>query len=201
MQIIWKALITYLDKNLREGKSVNMKKFGAFTFDIATDLPRISRRQIGADSDIAVDRSQRKHIHTLRPCFIVDPVLKRLLSRYNGKEEISPAGSQKSIFQQGFKMMYANPVPVANACQMGVDVVRSTLDIIYKAIEDLINIHDKDIQLQFGFACVQMRSKNLRVVFAEYLSRQVGDSGFETTMRRMNNSVSSMWRTSQNKMF
>jgi len=93
MQIIWKALITYLDKNLREGKSVNMKKFGAFTFDIATDLPRISRRQIGADSDIAVDRSQRKHIHTLRPCFIVDPVLKRLLSRYNGKEEISPAGS------------------------------------------------------------------------------------------------------------
>jgi len=82
-----------------------------------------------------------------RPCFVVDPILKRLLSRYRGKEEISPAGSQKSIFQQGFKMMYANPVPVASACQMGVDVVRSTLDIIYKAIEDLINIHDKDIQL------------------------------------------------------
>ena len=73
--------------------------------------------------------------------------MKRLLSRYRGKEEISPAGSQKSIFQQGFKMMYANPVPVASACQMGVDVVRSTLDIIYKAIEELINIHDKDIQL------------------------------------------------------
>jgi hypothetical protein len=157
MQIIWRALITYLDNNLRQGKSVNMKKFGAFTFDIETDLPRIARRQISADSDIGRERSERKHIHKLRPCFVVDPVLKRLLNRYKGKEEISPAGSQKSIFQQGFKMIYANPVPVASACQMGVDVVRSTLDIIYKAIEDLINIHDKDIQLQFGFAAVSMR--------------------------------------------
>ena len=89
-----------------------------------------------------------------RPCFVVDPVLKKHLYRYKGKEEISPAGSQKSIFQQGFKTIYANPVPVASACQMGVDVVRGVLDIIYKAIEDLINIHDKDIQLQFGFCVV-----------------------------------------------
>lgn len=66
MQIIWRALITYLDNNLRQGRSVNMKKFGAFTFDISTDLPRISRRQITADSDMAKDRSDRKHIHTLR---------------------------------------------------------------------------------------------------------------------------------------
>jgi len=98
MQIIWKALITYLDKNLRQGKGMNMKKFGAFTFDIETDLPRISRRHITADSDIAQDRSQRKHIHKLKPCFVIDPVLKRLLNRYKGKEEISPAGSQKSIY-------------------------------------------------------------------------------------------------------
>ena len=66
MQIIWRALITYLDKNLREGKSINMKKFGAFTFDIVTDLPRISQRQITATSDMAAERSQRKHIHKLR---------------------------------------------------------------------------------------------------------------------------------------
>lgn len=51
-------------------------------------------------------------------------------------------------------MIYSNPVPIANACQMGVDVVRHTLDILWKAIEDLINIHDVDITLQFGFAAV-----------------------------------------------
>lgn len=62
-------------------------------------------------------------------------------------------------------MIYANPVPVANACQMGVDVVRSALDTIYKAIEDLISIHDKNITLQFGFAAVQFSNKNLRVAF------------------------------------
>jgi len=43
-----------------------MKKFGAFTFDIETDLPRIARRQITAESDMALERSQRKHIHKLR---------------------------------------------------------------------------------------------------------------------------------------
>jgi len=42
-------------------------------------------------------------------------------------------------------MIYANPVPIAAACQMGVDVVKGALEIIFKAIEDLINIHDKDI--------------------------------------------------------
>lgn len=34
MLIIWRALITYLDNNLRKGVSVNIKKFGSFTFDI-----------------------------------------------------------------------------------------------------------------------------------------------------------------------
>lgn len=44
MQIIWRALITYLDNTLRSGKSVNVKKFGAFAFDIVTELPKISQR-------------------------------------------------------------------------------------------------------------------------------------------------------------
>ena len=52
MLIIWRALVTYLDNNLRAGKSVNIRKFGSFTFDIATDLPRISKRQISPTSDL-----------------------------------------------------------------------------------------------------------------------------------------------------
>ena len=66
MQIIWRALITYLDNQLRAGKSVNVKKFGAFTFDIQTDLPNIARRQIHADSDMTAERASRKHVHHLR---------------------------------------------------------------------------------------------------------------------------------------
>jgi nucleoid DNA-binding protein len=41
MLIIWRALVTYIDTQLRQGRSVNIQNFGAFTFDIETDLPKI----------------------------------------------------------------------------------------------------------------------------------------------------------------
>lgn len=44
MIIIWKALIEYLNNNLRAGRSVNIKRFGSFTFDIETELPRIAAK-------------------------------------------------------------------------------------------------------------------------------------------------------------
>lgn len=44
MIIIWKALIEYLNNNLRAGRSVNIKRFGSFTFDIDTELPRIATK-------------------------------------------------------------------------------------------------------------------------------------------------------------
>jgi hypothetical protein len=44
MVIIWKALVEYLTNNLRAGRSVNIKRFGTFTFDIATELPRIATK-------------------------------------------------------------------------------------------------------------------------------------------------------------
>ena len=59
-------MITYLDNTLRSGKSINVKNFGAFTFDIVTDLPKISQRQIRADSDMNMEREERKHVHKLR---------------------------------------------------------------------------------------------------------------------------------------
>lgn len=45
MIIIWKAFVEYLNNNLRAGRSINIKKFGSFTFDIATELPRIATKQ------------------------------------------------------------------------------------------------------------------------------------------------------------
>ena len=201
MQLIWRALITYLDNKLRAGQSVNIKKLGAFTFDIQTELPRVNVRHITASSRMEDDRAARRHIHKVRPCFVVDPVLKQHLVRYKGKEEISPAGSQKSIFQQGFRVIYANPVPIASACQMGVEIVKQVLEAIYKAIEDLISVHDKDITLQMGFAAVRFYNKSLQVKFADYLSKEVTNEKFETTMKRMTSPVATMWRTNTDKMF
>lgn len=52
MLIVWRALVEYLNDNLRTGKSVNIKKFGAFTFDIATDLPKIATKALANANDL-----------------------------------------------------------------------------------------------------------------------------------------------------
>jgi hypothetical protein len=51
--IIWKALIEYLGNNINAGKSVNVKKFGAFTFNVQTELPKIhGQRSVSPKVDI-----------------------------------------------------------------------------------------------------------------------------------------------------
>lgn len=64
--IIWKALIEYLNENLRSGRSINIKKFGSFTFDIDTDLPRIATKSINPNVELEDQRLERKHIHKVR---------------------------------------------------------------------------------------------------------------------------------------
>ena len=66
MLIIWRSLVEYLNENLRAGKSVNIKKFGAFTFDISTELPKIAMKQISPHSDLNDQRADRKHVHHVR---------------------------------------------------------------------------------------------------------------------------------------
>lgn len=67
MIIIWKALCEYLGNNLRAGRSVNIKRFGSFTFDIETDLPRIATKSfsstVSSGFDLQDQRLDRKHIH------------------------------------------------------------------------------------------------------------------------------------------
>ena len=67
MMIIWRALVTYLDTKLRAGQGVYVKNFGAFTFDIKTDLPQIAGtrgRSIGRT--LEQDRAERKKVHHMR---------------------------------------------------------------------------------------------------------------------------------------
>jgi len=70
----------------------------------------------------------------LKPVFVVDGNLQYHLVRYPGKEEISPAISQHSIYQKGFRTIYANPVPVAAAACLGKDVVVDAMNTIFLAV-------------------------------------------------------------------
>ena len=106
----------------------------------------------------------------MKPVFVVDPDLQYHLVRYPGKEEISPAISQHSIYQKGFRTIYANPVPVAAAAMLGTDVVTDALNTIFLAIKDLIK-YDKNIDLAFGFCNVRCMNKKLNVVFKDCLKR------------------------------
>jgi nucleoid DNA-binding protein len=38
LHIIWKATVEYIREKLLEGKGVNLRGFGAFTFDVTTSL-------------------------------------------------------------------------------------------------------------------------------------------------------------------
>lgn len=67
MLIVWRGLVTYLDTQLRQGKSVNIKRFGAFTFDVETDLPKIATKDFRESMvELDVARAERKHIHHLK---------------------------------------------------------------------------------------------------------------------------------------
>ena len=72
---------------------------------------------------------------------MIDDSLQYLTIRYHGKEQITPAKSQRSIFQKGFRMIYANPVPIAAACQMGKEVVDDTLRTIFLALKDMLKFN------------------------------------------------------------
>ena len=176
--LIWKALIEYVGENIKAGKSVNVKKFGCFTYNIQTELPKIAGRNTSPKTDIFTQRVERKNIHHLKPVFVVDPQLQYHLVRYNGKEEISPSNSQNSPYQKGFRCIYANPVPVAAAACLGVDVVTDGLNTLFLAIQDLIK-YDKDIDLAFGFCNVRFLSRNLKVVFLKDLHQTIGSAQFE----------------------
>ena len=66
MIIVWKSLIEYLNNNLRAGKSVNIKKFGSFTYDISTELPKVATRSMNPQTDLINQRLDRKHVHNAK---------------------------------------------------------------------------------------------------------------------------------------
>ncbi len=100
--------------------------------------------------DIFQKRLERKNIHHLKPVFIVDPCIQYHLVRYPGKEEVSAAISQHSVYQKGFRTIYANPVPVAAGAAMGKDVTQDALNTLFRAIVDLIK-YDKNVDIAMGF--------------------------------------------------
>jgi hypothetical protein len=64
----------YIKEKMMEGKGVNIKNFGAFTFEVVSDVVQpIQFSSFNTSSQLDEQRKARKHIHKIRPCFVADP--------------------------------------------------------------------------------------------------------------------------------
>lgn len=61
----------YIKENLQAGKGVNYKTFGAFAFEVNTDLVKPAQlSNFDITKELGNQREERKHNHKIRPCFI-----------------------------------------------------------------------------------------------------------------------------------
>lgn len=148
-----------------------MKNFGAFTFEVTTELPKIGinykQAKMKSFGELIMEK---KTTHKLRPCFVVDNKFKKLLTRFQNKEELIKPQSQSSIFQKGFQMTYCNPIPIAASCYLSKNVIIDGLNAIFSAVYDLINI-GKNVVLKTGFCNINFVDRNLAYSFAPDLGK------------------------------
>lgn len=165
MLIIWKAFCEYIKEKLYSYTGVNVKGFGAFTFEVACELPKVGMdfkdTKLKSFGELIIEK---KTTHKLRPCFVVDQRYKRNLIKFNDKEELTKPKSQASVYQKGFKMTYCNPIPIAASCYLPKNVIIDTLAAIFNSILDLINL-GKNVNLKTGFCNITFANLNLSYNF------------------------------------
>jgi len=116
MTIIWRAFCEYIREKITDYKGVNVKNWGAFTYEIETTLPNVrsnfDRSKFNSFDEI---KAAKNGSHKLRPCFVIDNKFKKILTRFKDKEEVIKPKSQATIYQKGFQMTFCNSVPIAAA--------------------------------------------------------------------------------------
>jgi len=185
MQLVWDGMCAYISEKLEAGKSVNIPKFGAFTFE-----PIVSQ---GGNM-----LNPRGNCLGLRPCFICSPELKETLYKFPGKEEVTP--NPGSIYQQGMKMQYPNPTPIAAGTYYRPAVVDACIKTIFLGILDL-SLRGYSMELDFpNFAKVRIMDRNLKVFFSRNFSGTVQHNVAAWPSRSMEEkgkSISSTWKTKE----
>mmetsp|Transcript_21622 Transcript_21622/g.17967 ORF Transcript_21622/g.17967 Transcript_21622/m.17967 type:complete len:155 (+) Transcript_21622:3-467(+) len=96
---VWNTLCIFVKEQMMAKKNVNIRDFGAFSFDIATENPSSLKNNSSTDREEL--RKVNKTNHSARPCFMVGTKFRGCLLRYPGKEETIKPASQHSIYQQG----------------------------------------------------------------------------------------------------
>jgi nucleoid DNA-binding protein len=198
--VIFKALSEYIKENLSSGKSVNLKGFGAFSFEIdSSHVQPAMFSTIDFKKQLDDQRAERKHVHKIRPCFAADSKLKNQLSRFANKEELSAPKSQNSIYQQGFGMVFCNPAPIATAAYLGKEAVDSAIKAFIEAVSNLTQL-GYNLDIDFGFCKVKIVNRNLSYNYKQDFSSTLNQTTFESKIKKAEVSTASFWQTtSQDK--
>jgi nucleoid DNA-binding protein len=196
LHVIFKALSEYIKENLSSGKSVNLKGFGAFSFEVdSTHVQPAMFSTIDFKKQLDEQRAERKHVHKIRPCFVADSKLKYFLSRFANKEEISAPKSQNSIYQQGFGMVFCNPGPIAAASYLGKETVAAAIQAFIEAVGNLTQL-GYSLDIDFGFCKVKINNRNLSYNYKQDFSTTLNKTAFESKLKKAEVSTSSFWQTS-----
>lgn len=181
---------------MQDGKGVQIKKLGAFCFEVDTGkVPPAQFFNYDVNKPLQEQRDERKHVHSIRPCFVPDKVLQGALYRYHGKEEVSKPKSQHSIYQKGFGMIFCNPVPISQACYLGKEVVKSALECFVQATIDLTNLN-KTLLLDFSFVKIQITNGDLKYDYCQSFANNLNKKEFESKMRQSDTPTADHWGTS-----
>ncbi len=195
--VIWRATCEYIKEQFCAYKGINIRGFGAFTYEVRQTLPCL-----GINFNLAKQKSftdlllEKKSRHIMRPCFIIDERFLPILTRFNNKEELSKPKSQSSIYQKGINMTYCNPIPIAAGCCLDPKVVEDGLKAIFNAVYNLISI-GKDVTLRTGFCNIYFFQKNLTYSFSPEIINMVQNlRESENKFIRGVTPIKKTWRTS-----
>lgn len=188
MHIIVTGLKKFIKEKMLQGKGVVIKNFGGFTFEVKSEN-KVPAQLFGFDPSKTYSQlqKQRKNIHKLRPCFLVEKKFGDSLARFANKSQVDAPNSQTSVFQKGYNMLYCNAGPIASACSLDRESTQSALDAIIQAIIDLTNLSISfmlkilgfDLDLDFGVAKLTIRNKDLKTTFSQNFVSQLNTPDFE----------------------
>ena len=195
--VIWRATCEYIKEQFCKYKGINIRGFGAFTYEVEQTLPRL-----GIDFNQAKTKTfeelllEKKSRHIMRPCFVIDPRFLPILTRFNNKEELTKPKSQSSIYQKGINMTYCNPIPIAAGCCLDPRVVEDGLKAIFNAVYILISI-GQNVFLKTGFCNINFVNRDLSYSFSPEILNMVKDlPSSEAKFIRGITPINKTWRTS-----
>ncbi|EGR30965.1 hypothetical protein IMG5_120280, partial [Ichthyophthirius multifiliis] len=193
--IIFKATSEYILEKMKDGKGVNIPDFGAFTFEVFSDwIKPAQHSNFDITKDLDEQRTDRKHVHKIRPCFIPNQKFKYALNRYPGKEEISAPKSQHSIYQKGFGMTFCNAGPIAASCFLGKDVVQSAHYAFISAVQDLTTL-GYSLVIDLQFVKIMVQQYNLKYQYRQDIIEQLNRKQYELKLRKSDTPSSEHWTT------